>query len=186
MIDMKLNKYIKRLILAGVIALCILSLGAYAIGDLSGYEAKDLFKKSISGINMLSNTIILASATILALLLTVLGLGTDLNDELCDAHYKHIKAVAKLDVIVLISAIVSFIIFNLPITEGENVPKQWYTTIYYTTIGITSLLGAALMVVVMMLYKTITNLIASIGFGKDSIFATDEDEEEQRHKKTGS
>ncbi len=179
MINMKLNKYIKRLILAGIIALCILSLGAYAIGDLSGYEAKELFKKSISGINMLSNTIILASATILALLLTVLGLGTELNDELCDEHYKHIKVVAKLDVIVLISAIVSFIIFNLPITEGDNVPRQWYTTIYYTTIGVTSLLGASLMVVVMMLYKTITNLISSIGFGNDSIFVKDKQEKEE-------
>ena len=72
---------------------------------------------------MLSNTIILASATILALLLTVLGLGTELNIEINDAHYKHILILAKFDTVVFITAITSFIIFNLPIAEGENVPN---------------------------------------------------------------
>jgi len=173
---MKLKKFTKRVILIGIIALCLLTIGTYIIGDLSGYEAKDLFKKSISGINMLSNTIILASATILALLLTVLGLGTELNTEIKDAHYKHILIVAKFDTVVLITAITSFIIFNLPIAEGENVPNQWYTIIYYVTLGVTSVLGASLIVVVLMLYRTVVNLIKSIGLGKEKLFAKDEED----------
>tara|TARA_R110002049_G_scaffold302713_2_gene496085 strand:- start:22225 stop:22752 length:528 start_codon:yes stop_codon:yes gene_type:complete len=172
---MKLKKYIKRLILTGIIALIVLSIGTYALGDLSGYEAKDLFKKSISGINMLSNTIILASATILALLLTTLGISTDLNDKLSDEHYKHLLLVAKFDTIVLITALLSFVLFNLPIAEGDNVPQNWYSIIYYITLGISSVLGASLTVVVLMLYNTVVSMIKSIGLGKMNIYAESDD-----------
>lgn len=175
---MKLKKYIKRIVLAGVIALVILAIGTYVIGDLSGYEAKELFKKSISGINMLSNTIILASATILALLLTVLGISTDVSNELKKEHYKHILLVAKFDTVVLIVAIMSFILFNLPITEGDNVPRNWYTIIYYITLAVSSLLGASLTVVVLMLYRTVVNMIKSIGLGDEQLYAEMEDDEE--------
>lgn len=168
----------KRIVLAGVIALVILAIGTYVIGDLSGYEAKELFKKSISGINMLSNTIILASATILALLLTVLGISTDVSNELKKEHYKHILLVAKFDTVVLIVAIMSFILFNLPITEGDNVPRNWYTIIYYITLAVSSLLGASLTVVVLMLYRTVVNMIKSIGLGDEQLYAEMEDDEE--------
>ena len=161
----------KRVILAGIIALIVLAIGTYVIGDLSGYEAKDLFRKSISGINMLSNTIILASATILALLLTTLGISTDLSDKLSDEHYKHLLLVAKFDTIVLVTALISFVLFNLPIAEGDNVPQNWYSIIYYITLGISSVLGASLTVVVLMLYNTVVSMIKSIGLGKTHIYA---------------
>ncbi len=179
---MKLKVYVKRIILAGFIALIILAAGAYAIGDLSGYEAKELFKKSISGINMLSNTIILASTTILALLLTVLGISNDLNNKLNDDYYKNILLVAKFDTVVLISAILSFILLNLPIAEGDNVPERWYSIIYYITLGITSILGASLTVVVLMLYNTVVNMIKSIGLGNDKIFAETDDCDSDKKK----
>lgn len=179
---MKLKVYVKRIILAGVIALIILAAGTYAIGDLSGYEAKELFKKSISGINMLSNTIILASTTILALLLTALGISNNLNNKLNEDYYKNILLVAKFDTVVLISAILSFILLNLPIAEGDNVPERWYRIIYYITLGITSILGASLTVVVLMLYNTVVNMIKSIGLGNDKIFAETDDCDNDKKK----
>lgn len=48
----------------------------FSVGELSGDEAKVLIKNSLEGLSMLCNTIILASATILTLLLTLLGLST--------------------------------------------------------------------------------------------------------------
>lgn len=54
---MKTTRYTKRSILGGVISLFIIFLGTLLLGELSGYEAKALIKKSLAGINTLCNTI---------------------------------------------------------------------------------------------------------------------------------
>lgn len=181
---MKLNisTYLKRIILAGIIALAILLIGVYIIGNISGYQAKELLKKSLEGLNVLSNTIILAAATILALLLTVLNITSDLKNKIKDGHYINILWVAKVDTAVLILAMLSFLIFNLPITESDNLPQNWFTIIYYISIAISSLLGAGLIVVILMLYTTIAIMIRSIGLGHDTLYVSEEEVEKEKEK----
>ncbi len=65
---------IKRAIVGGVISTLIMASGTFVIGEVSGYEGRELLKSSLSGINMLCNTIILGCSTILALRLTLLSL----------------------------------------------------------------------------------------------------------------
>lgn len=68
---------------------------------------------------------------------------------------------------------------NLPITEGDSVPENWFSTIYYISLGISALLSAALIVVVLMLYNTVVNIIKIVGLGmKDHPLAAYEPEEE--------
>lgn len=164
---MKLSRYTKRAIHGGLISLLILLLGTYLLGELSGYEAKVLIKQSVSGLNVLCNTIVLASATILALLLTLLGLSSGTSTRLKDDHYRHVLLIAKVDTIVFVASLMTFLIFNLPITESENVPGNWFTIIYYVSLGISSILSAALIVVVLMLYNTVVNIIRIVGLGEE-------------------
>ena len=159
------SRYTNRAITGGVISMLVMGLGTYLLGELSGYEAKELIKSSIAGINTLCNTIALASATILALLLTLLGLTSNSASKLKKDHYRHLLAIAKLDTIVFVLSLISFLLFNLPITESENVPNNWFSMIYYTTLAISSILSAALIVVVLMLYNTVSSMIKIIGLG---------------------
>lgn len=106
-------------------SLFFIFVGSVLLGSLSGYEAKILIKNSLSGLNVLCNTIVLASATILALLLTLLGLSSTSNSKLKKGHYIHIMQIARVDTVVFIVSLLSFLIFNLPITESENVPGNW-------------------------------------------------------------
>ena len=163
---MDLSNYTKRAILGGLISLCIIGLGTYMLGNLSGYEAKELIKSSLIGLNTLCNTIVLASATILALMLTLLGVSSGNNSNLKDDHYLHIMQIAKLDTVVFIASLLFFLIFNLPVTESENIPDNWFSIIYYITIGVSAILSSALVVVVLMLYNTIINIIKIIGLGQ--------------------
>lgn len=55
---------------------------------------------------MLCNTIILASATILTLLLTLLGLSTGSKSKL--KNDRHVLQIAKFDTALFISALISF------------------------------------------------------------------------------
>ncbi len=65
---------VKRAIIGGVVSTLFMATGTYIFGEVSGYEAKILLQSSLSGINMLCNTVILGSSTILALMLTLLSL----------------------------------------------------------------------------------------------------------------
>lgn len=164
---MNLSRYTKRAIIGGVISMVVMLSGTLLLGELSGYEAKSLIKNSISGINTLCNTIALASATILALLLTVLGISSSSKSRLKEDHYKHILEIARLDTIIFVSALISFLLFNLPVTESENLPSDWFSIVYYISLAISSILSAALIVVVLMLYNTVVNIIKIVGFGLD-------------------
>lgn len=162
---MSLSGYSKRAIIGGVISLAFIGLGTFMLGNLSGYEAKELIKSSLTGLNTLCNTIVLASATILALMLTLLGVSSGTNSKLKNDHYLHIMQIAKLDNAIFIASLLFFLMFNLPVTESENIPSNWFNVIYYVTIAVSAILSSALIVVVLMLYNTIINIIKIIGLG---------------------
>ncbi len=164
---MNISKYTKRAILGGILSLGIIGLGTFMLGNLSGYEAKELIKSSLTGLNTLCNTIVLASATILALMLTLLGVSSGTKSTLKDDHYMHIMQIAKLDTVIFIASLLFFLIFNLPVTESDNIPPNWFAIIYYVTLGISTILSSALVVVVLMLYNTIINIIKIIGLGQE-------------------
>ena len=175
---LELSRYTKRAIFGGILSMLVIGLGTFMLGHLSGYEAKVLIKNSLAGINTLCNTIVLASATILALLLTVLGLSSGANSQLKPDHYKHIMQIAKVDTVVFVASLLSFLLFNLPITESESVSPEWFAPVYYISLGVTSILSAALIVVVLMLYNTVINIIKIVGLGmKDHPLAEAEDDE---------
>ncbi|AIY14308.1 hypothetical protein [Cellulophaga baltica] len=163
---MGISKYTKRAIIGGVISLLAIMTGTFLLGELSGYEAKVLIEHSLSGLNMLCNTIVLASATILALLLTLLSLSSASNAKLKRDHYLHVLQIAKIDTAVFIIALISFLTFNLPITESDNVPDNWFNAIYYGSLIVSSILSSALIVVVLMLYNTVVNIIRIVGLGE--------------------
>ncbi|MFS4418250.1 hypothetical protein [Maribacter sp. 2307ULW6-5] len=179
--NLQLSAYTKRATIGGLLSLLILLVGSIMLGELSGHEAKVLIKNSLSGLNTLCNTIALASATILALLLTLLGISSGSESQLKKDHYKHVLQIAKLDTGVFIAAVMSFLLFNLPIVEAEGVPTQWYSIIYYLSLALSSLLSAALIVVVLMLYNTVANIIKIVGLGvSDHPLVDPEEDQEQQ------
>lgn len=180
---MKISNYTKRAIIGGVISMAVILLGTILLGRLSGYEAKELIKNSLDGMNTLCNTIALASATILALLLTLLGLSSNSKSRLKEDHYHHVLQIAKLDTAIFIASVITFLLFNLPITESDNVPNNWFNMLYYISLGISSILSAGLIVVVLMLYNTVVNIIKIVGLGiQDHPLAIDEDDETEEIK----
>ncbi len=177
---MKLSRFTKRALLGGIISMMVILAGTFLLEKLSGYEAKVLIKNSISGMNTLCNTIALASATILALLLTLLSVSANSRSKLKKAHYQHVLQIAKLDSAVFIAAVVSFLLLNLPITESDTVPSNWFNMIYYISLGISSVMSAALIVVVLMLYNTVVSIIQIVGLGMTDHPLADTGEHESR------
>jgi len=152
-----------RAVWGGIFSLVFIFSGSLLMGNISGYEARELIKNSLGGLNTLCNTIVLASATILALLLTLLGISSKDESRLKEKHYQDVLQIAKLDTLVFIVSLLLFLVFNLPVTESENVPANWFTTIYYTALFFSALISSALIVVVLMLYSAVVNIIKIVG-----------------------
>lgn len=165
-----------RALLGGMLATAFTGLGVFLLGNISGYEAKNLLEVSLGGLNMLCNTIVLASATILALLLTLLGISSTSDSNLKERHYIQVLSIAKFDVILFIAALILFQLFNIPIVESDSVPTSWFTIIYWATLIFSSIICGMMITVILMLYNTITNMIAIIGLKKDhSLLMQDDD-----------
>ena len=163
----------------GLVAAIIVAVAIYFLGNISGYEAKDLIKTSLPGINMLCNTVILASATILALLLTLLGISSGSGTKLQEGHYYQVLFIAKMDTILFVAAIILFQVFNIPITEADNLPLDWYAYLYWSTLMFSSLLSGGLVCVILLLYLTINNIIKIVGLDKkDHDMIYDDDKKE--------
>ncbi|MDX1544424.1 MAG: hypothetical protein R3214_10800 [Christiangramia sp.] len=174
-----MNTIVKRAIVGGVVSTIVMATGTFILGKISGYKALELLKNSMSGINMLCNTVILGSTTILALMLTLLGLSRSSNSKLTDRHYRDVLMIAKADTIVIVTAVIVFLMLNLPISESEEVDRAWFQTIYYVSLGMASLLGGGFIAVVMMLYGTIANVILIVGLNVTyHPLVSDEDVEE--------
>ena len=178
-----MNAIVKRAIVGGVVSTFVMATGTFILGQISGYKALELLGNAMSGINMLCNTVILGSTTILALMLTLLGLSRSSNSRLTDRHYKDVLMIAKSDTILIVAAIITFLMLNLPISESESVGKAWYETIYYVSLGMASLLGGGFIAVVMMLYGTIANVIRIVGLNiSDHPLISEEEAEAQKEK----
>ncbi|WPY99810.1 hypothetical protein [Christiangramia sp. OXR-203] len=172
----------RKAIYGGIVATVFTGIGIFLLGQLSGYEAKKLIESSHSGLNMLCNTITLASATILTLLLTLLGISTGTESKLKNEHYYQVLDIAKLDTVLIISALVMFQLFNIQITEADNVPMTWYSTIYWASLCCTSILSGMMITVVLMLYTTINTIIHIVGLKNDHRLITTEEEEEKNEE----
>ncbi|GAA4323496.1 hypothetical protein GCM10023115_52270 [Pontixanthobacter gangjinensis] len=180
-----MNAIVKRAIVGGIVSTVVMGTGTFILGQVSGYKALELLKHSLSGINMLCNTVILGSTTILALMLTLLGLSRSSEFRLTDRHYKDVLMIAKSDTILIVTAVITFLMLNLPISESEGVDRSWYESIYYVSLGMASLLGGGFIAVVMMLYGTITNVILIVGLNiKDHPLISEEEAEQQEEKET--
>ncbi|MCF4101583.1 hypothetical protein L1I30_07890 [Gillisia sp. M10.2A] len=186
-----MNIVIKRALVGGIVSTIVMGTGAFILGELSGYKAKELLSSSLSGINMLCNTVILGATTILALMLTVFSLSRSSKSSLTTAHYKNVLTMAKADTILIIAAIITFLMMNLPITESDEVPNSWFVIIYYVTLGLASILGGGFIAIVTMLYGTIASIILIVGIGvkshpilkeKNVNDAIDQKEEEQKEE----
>ncbi len=168
----------KMAIFGGAISTVFIGIGVFLLGNISGHEAKHLLSASLSGLNMLCNTITLAAVTILALLLTLLSVSAGSNSDLKKKFYSQILNIARVDVVLLVGVLILFQFFNIPLVESENVPLSWYEIIYWTTLFLSSVICGMTVTLVLMLFTTVSSMISIIGMDKDHDLVTDKERDE--------
>lgn len=145
--------------LAGAIALS----GQWLVGQVySGWEARQLLESVISSALYFGSATVTGSATILALMLTMLGLTNNTDGEFDSIFFKRIERIGLLSTITLIAGVLLMLFLSVPVQESKDVPASWYKIIYYVLISYIAILSGLIVGVVLMLFNAIRSLIAVV------------------------
>jgi hypothetical protein len=154
-----INMVFKRPIIGGIVFALVMALCTYTFGEISGFKARELLATSMSGIITLCYVIILGSIYILVIILYLISLKVPLDSILRHHHFRLLSTIAKFDTILIITAITTLLLLNVPVTQTSIIPDSWYSTIYYLILAIASILGGGFISIIIMIYETITMII---------------------------
>ena len=150
----------RRALIGGVLAASVALVGQWMVGRVySGYEALQLLEGLNSAALFLGSSVVTASATILALMLTLLSL-TDQTDSDFDIDFYHrIKRIGLMATVAFSGGMILLLFLSVPIKESDNVPSRWFTIIYYILVTFSAVLSGLLVSLVLMLFNAVTSLI---------------------------
>lgn len=160
-------KIISVYLVSGLIIL--IGVGArFAIGNIySEAEATNLIE-ALTGTGLyLGSAIAGASATTLALMLTLLGLTKNADADFDYSVYKSISQVAWLSTISLVGAVILLLMLVLPVGEFEKMPDGWYRIMYEVIFAQTVIVCALLVATVVRLFLAIRHVIARVTPGEE-------------------
>lgn len=150
----------RRAVFGGLITASVALFGQWMVGWVySGYEALQLLDGLNSAALFLGSSVVTASATILALMLTMISLTDQTETEFDNEFYQRIKKIGLLATIALSGGILFLLFMSIPIKESDNVPSNWFEIIYYILITFVAVLSGLLVTIVLMLFNAITSLI---------------------------
>ncbi|WP_260482749.1 hypothetical protein [Sphingomicrobium flavum] len=142
----------------------------WAIGSVySQGEALQLVEALASSGLYLGSASATASATILALMLTITGMIRRLDAEFDRDVWWRIDKVAQAATISLMASLSLLLALVFPIGEFEKLPTEWYAWLYNGLFGVTVLVIALLATTVTLLYATIREVIAKVSPDVDEL-----------------
>ena len=170
----------KLRIAAGGAAVGLVGIGSVVIvGEVSQLEAFELLKAMLPTTRFFCSAVLTSTATILALMVTLISLSSSTSTELKAEHYRRIQRIATLDSIAFAGGMLLLLFIMIPMEESEVLSYGWYRFIYYGVLGAAATLGGLVVSVVMMLYSETRQLIRVIGLDLESPLAKIEEEEEE-------
>lgn len=158
---------LRKALLGGFVAAVVSISGSAVVGQVSGGEGRMLVEAMLPSTRFLCIAVMTASATILALMFTALGLSRNAPTPLRSSHYKRVEQIALFDSATFVLATLLLLVLTIPLGESVALSGEWYTAAYYVILVFSSLLGGMLISVVLMIYGTIRDLVEAIGLERE-------------------
>lgn len=166
---------LKGALLGGVVATIGLFGGVVLVGNLASFEALRLIQATIPTGQFLASASIAAGATVLALMLTLIGLTVSSDLNFSNVLYKRIKNINVLAILVIVVAVVVLVAMAIPIGEVDEV-RDYYAFLYYILAAMLSLLGGLVVAMALMIGGTVRGLVdAAHPEGKSHLIVDTED-----------
>ncbi|MHA6334164.1 hypothetical protein ACXYL9_10835 [Qipengyuania sp. CAU 1752] len=151
------------------LAVCLAGWGGrQAIGTVYGEaEASALLEALARAGLYLGSAIATASTTTLALMLTLIGMIRRMDEDFDDGVYGRVNLIARLATASLMLSLIVLMAYTLPVGEFDELPGNWYGTLYEVLYASTIIMVALLAATVAVLYQTVHMVIASITPGDE-------------------
>lgn len=163
-------------VLAGAFAIGLAVAVRWVVGEAySNYEAKVLLESIVAGGLYLASSLTGASATIIALMLTVLGLARNANKQFSDALYGQIRWISIISAAVLAGSIIALLMMSVPLTRADNLPRGWIKGLYYTISALLATSSGAMVALVVMLLTAVLGIIRAVAPDADVGASSDAD-----------
>ncbi len=138
-------------------------IGRYLVGNVySSAKAEQLINALADSGLYFGAAVATASATILALMLTLTGLTHKTEDNFDKGIYERINIIGLLSTVTLCTAIMLLMALSLPIGEFENIPENYYPVLYHVLVFLEAFLTGVLISTVLMLFTTIRRVVHNI------------------------
>lgn len=154
-------------LVGGGVAAVAAALAVGTTGVASDAEARVLLESILPTIRFLASAVITASATIMALMLTILSLSRGADKRFRSTHYERVEQVGSWSAWAIVGGTILLLLLSIPMAESE-VLRRWYEPIYYLTVIAASLLGGLQVAVILMLRKTIQGMVSALHPGRES------------------
>lgn len=142
--------------------------GRSAIGRVySAAEAVDLLNALSRAGLYLGSAVATASATIIALMLTLIGMIKRMDADFDQGTYRDVAMVARLSTLTLLVSLFLLMAFALPIGEFEELPAEWFTNVYDGLYAGTVLMVGLTAATVVLIYTTLVRVLVKITPGDD-------------------
>ncbi len=173
----------RRALIGGLAAGGIALAAQFAIGQIySGAEARQLLEAVIPSARALGGGIVTASASIIALMLTLLSFSHQTSSQFERAYFERIQRIALFSAIALAGSILLMLLMTMPITQSNNAPDTWFKVFYYAFIVIAAGLSGLFVAVVLMLYNAIQSVVRVLQPGVDASIIADDGPQEGRRR----
>lgn len=173
---------------AGVAATLVMFIASVVIGQASPYESRVLLDAIMPTSRFLFSGVMTATATILALMLTLLGMTLGTEKRVAPTFFRRIQQIAFYNMLLLVMSTVFLVLHCVPIAESDKIPAWWYQVVYYFLLASSAITGGGMVTVVVTLYGAVRDLIHAIGLETDVGIFIDEEElkEDDRDSNTSA
>lgn len=162
----------------GVVTSFLLFGGLIAVGRTGTFEALRLLEATLPTIRFLSSTVVGASMTILALMLTLLGMSLSTDWRFKPIHYERIWDVTVLAILSVVLGIAVLVTIAVPLDEVDEL-RRYYNLVYYSMSVASAVLGGLVVAMTIMIGISIKGLVTIGTHGKESEIVDTEVEDEE-------
>lgn len=141
----------------GLVVAVVLFLVTWSVGEVGGARARILLEASLPSVRFLASSILTVGATIMALMLTLLGVSDSTEHTFKRVHYRRIRLMSLMNAIAIAGAILILLAIGVPLEESEKL-RAFYDVVYYALLSAASLLGGLMVAIVLILHRTIKGL----------------------------
>ena len=159
--DLKKSHFsvLRSALVGGLLSAAVIFVGTQLLGNISDSEAVANLQEIRPTLRFTASGTMTATATILALMLTLLSFSQNAERKLRGYHYDRIWWIARFCAGIFIMALVLLMVLNVPINNAEESFGGRYNMVYYILLVYAALIGGFMITIILLLYQATRDII---------------------------